>query len=262
LPDVKTVYWDAVGRAQQHSYSNQLWRAYSDAVNTAFFARWLPERQVDCLLKTDLFDEALSDGLYPYLACRARSVVGIDLSMATVQAAGSRYAELRAIAADVRCLPFADNKFDMIISNSTLDHFESRGEILVSLRELNRVLRSGGKLFLTLDNLANPIVALRNVLPFRLLNRMGLVPYYVGQTVGPRGLLRVLRQAGFDTQDVVALMHSPRVIAVAMARLFEKYAATETQRRFLRFMLGFEHLSRWSTRFVTGYYVAARADKR
>jgi len=259
LHDVNTADGGAAGRCAP---PNQLWRAYSDAVNTAFLTRFLPKRQIDCLLKTDLFDEALSDGLYPHLSHQARSVVGIDLSMPTVQTAGSRYPDLRALAADVRCLPFADNRFDVIISNSTLDHFKSRGEILASLRELNRVLRNGGQLLLTLDNLANPIVALRNALPFRLLNRIGLVPYYVGPTFGPRGLLRVLRQAGFDTQDVVALMHSPRAIAVALARLFEKYATPETHRRFLRFLLGFEHLSRCPTRFVTGYYVAAHAKKR
>jgi hypothetical protein len=41
----------------------RLWRAHSDAVNKALVARWRPVGQMDTLLKTDLFDEAVSDGL-------------------------------------------------------------------------------------------------------------------------------------------------------------------------------------------------------
>ena len=33
--------------------------------------------------------------------------------------------------------------FDVVVSNSTLDHFATRGEILVALAELHRVLRPG-----------------------------------------------------------------------------------------------------------------------
>src|SRR5574341_1753589 len=105
-------------------------------------------------------------------------VFGIDLSLLTVRAAKLRHHGLKATGADVRHLPFADGVFDVIVSNSTLDHFESSDEIISSLQELHRVLRTGGQLLLTLDNLANPLISLRNVLPFGLLNRLNIVPYY------------------------------------------------------------------------------------
>jgi SAM-dependent methyltransferase len=231
-------------------------------VNAALFAHWLPVSQVERLLKTDVFDEAFSDGLYPLLASCSKSAVGMDVSVLAVHAARTRHTGLGVTGADVRQLPFANGVFDVIVSNSTLDHFKSRDEIVVSLRELYRVLRTGGQLLLTLDNLANPVVALRNVLPFRLLNHLGIVPYYVGSTFRPRRLRHILQQVGFDVIEIDAVMHCPRVFAVAMTRILEKVTTAETQKRFLRLLLAFEHLAKWPTRFLTGYFVATKAIKR
>lgn len=255
-------YWDKVAKSWQEALPQTLWRAYSDCVNNALFARWLPENGVENLLKTDLFDESLGDGLHPLLASRVKNLFGVDVSLVTVQSARSRHPNLQATAADVRCLPFADGSFDFIVSNSTLDHFQSLDEIIDSLRELHRVLRVGGQMLLTLDNLANPVISLRSILPFRLLNRLNIVPYYVGATLGPRRLSHHLKQAGLEVLEVGAVMHFPRIFAVTMARILERKADPETQKRFLHFWVSFERLSHWPTRFLTGYFVAVRAIKR
>lgn len=256
------AYWNAVidGGAGQ----SDLWRAYSDAVNSVLVANWLPaggQTAARRILKTDLFDEAVGEGLYPLLKARAEAVVAIDLSTATVRTAQSRYPELETVPADVRSLPFADGDFDVIVSNSTLDHFESRDDLVMGLRELNRVLAPGGELLVSLDNLANPVVALRNALPFPLLHGLGLVPYYVGATVGPRGLRRILTAAGFEVADTSVIMHAPRIVAVLIAKLLGRRAGLRTRRAFLRALLPFESLSRWPTRHLTGYFIAARAVK-
>src|SRR5215218_4780156 len=172
----------------------RLWRRHSDRVNAALVERWL--RQVSSVLKTDLFDEAVSVGLYPALADRAERVIGIDTSERVIQAAARRYPGLEARRADVRALPLAAAEIDAVVSNSTLDHFAAPDEIGIALRELARVLRPDGLLVLTLDNPLNPVVGLTKALPRRSLNRLwrrlgrttvraGLVPYEVGATVGP-----------------------------------------------------------------------------
>jgi Methylase involved in ubiquinone/menaquinone biosynthesis len=258
----KSNYWDKVAKTWQVTRPQILWRAHSDAINTALLARWLSENPVERLLKTDLFDESVGEGLYPFLSSRALSVVGIDLSFLTIQAAKSRYGPLQATGADVRCLPFTDGAFDVVFSNSTLDHFESEDEIIASLRELSRVLREGGQLLITLDNMANPFMALRNSLPFQLLHRLGIVPYYVGASFGPRRLRSVLRQLNFEVIEVSSLIHSPRVIAVPLAGIIEKHCTAKIQRGFLRLLSAFEMLSRLPTRFITGHFIAARAIKR
>jgi len=223
----ETEYWDASAETWQQAGQHVLWRVHSDAVNKALFACWLPEERVERLLKTDLFDEACCDGLYPLLASRTQTLIGIDLSAATARAAKSRYTGLQA-----------------------------------ALRELHRVLRTGGQLLLTLDNLANPVIALRNAVPFSLLHRLGIVPYYVGATCGPRQLRRILQQLDFEVLEVEAVMHCPRVLAVAVASVLEKRARPATQRRYLSFLKVFERLSAWPTRFLTGHLVAVKATKR
>jgi SAM-dependent methyltransferase len=182
LTKVEIRYWNTIAEIWQEAYSQALWRMHSDAVNSMLLAEWWPKGSVERVLKTDLFDEALGDGLYPPLMLRANSIIGMDISTVTAQAAVTYHHDLHAVGADARCLPFIDDAFDVIISNSTLDHFGSSAELGTSLHELHRVLKTHGLLIITLDNRANPIVALRNAVPFPLLNRLGIVPYYVGAT--------------------------------------------------------------------------------
>lgn len=239
----------------------KLWRPHSDAVNQALLMHWLQIGQIESLLKTDLFDEAVSDGLSSLLNSLSKRVYYIDASFEVHQEAKRRHPDLQTIRTDVRCLPFPPSTFDGIISNSTLDHFKSQDEILISLRELYRVLRPGGQLILTLDNLSNPIILLRNGFPFRWLYRMKIIPYYVGVTLGPYRLKYFLREAGFKVLKVDAIMHCPRVFAVAITHCLEKYASPKTQRAFLRFLMIFEYFSRLPTRFFTGHFIAIKATK-
>jgi SAM-dependent methyltransferase len=254
-------YWGTIA-ADWAEHPQSLWRVHCDAVNLELLGRWLPDERPRLLLKTDAFDEACGDGLSSFLQEKAEYTLIIDVAFAALTLARVRHGSLCVIGADTRCLPFANGVFDVIISTSTLDHFRSRDEIVASLREFRRVLRPAGFLFLTLDNPTNPLIKLRNALPFRLLNRLGIVPYYVGATYGPHGLTDVLREVGFDVREIGAVMHCPRVLAVAVSRLLERYTGQKTHRRFLHFLLAFERLSRWPTRFFTGHFVAVRAVKR
>lgn len=222
---------------------------------------WLGSRQVTNLLKTDLFDEAVSLGLYPFLSEHAGGVYGIDLAAESADEAKKQFPELEAVCADVRKLPFSDNRFDLIVSNSTLDHFQSKKEIDEGFQELFRVLGEGGELLISLDNLQNPIVGLRNLLPYRLLNRLKLVPYFVGKTFGRRGFAAALEKAGFEVLETKAIMHCPRVFAVAVSGILQRRASEKSQRRFLAFLQQFEFFGRLPTRFFTGYFVAIRARK-
>jgi SAM-dependent methyltransferase len=203
----------------------------------------------------------MGEGLYPLLATRARNVAGLDLARPVLAAAVSRYPNLLAVASDVRQLPFAGETFHVVVSNSTLDHFETRKEILTALRELHRVLCRGGWLLLTMDNPVNPLVAVRNALPFRLLHRLGMAAYPTGATFGPLQLGRILRAEGFEVHETVALLHCPRVLAVAIARRLQRHGTAESRAHFLRRLLRWEFLARWPTRFLTGYFVGVSARK-
>ena len=261
-PPRDTTYWDQLADTWQAQRPQRLWRRYSDALNVALVARWLPDRPLTRVLKTDLFDEAVSEGLYPALAARATHVVAIDLSRATALLACRKYPDLCVVPADARQLPFADHSFDLILSNSTLDHFEAEASISIALRELCRTLRPDGYLLLTMDNLDNPLVWLRNHLPASWLGRLGVVPYKMGKTTGMRGLHAMVRSAGLEVLRATAILHCPRVLAVAAAAWLQPgQDASRIQPEFLRALRAFERLERLPTRYLTGHFVALLARK-
>src|SRR5579875_1795811 len=210
-------YWADVLAGWEPSVAHRLWRAHSDAVNTRLVRRWLPTG-FDRLLKTDLFDEAVATGLYPELAAKAAHVAGVDLSSEIVDAARRRYPGIDAETASVLALPFPDGSFDAIVSNSTLDHFQRIEMLHSALRELARVMTPGGTLLITLDNRLNPMIALRTTPRLGALHRrLGLVPYFVGVTCGPRGLARALNAAGFRVRELTAIMHCPPQLGAVIA---------------------------------------------
>ncbi len=258
---MEVEHWETLVSDWAHHNPQVLWRLHSDSVNQSLLERWLPECEIGAILKTDLFDEAFGRGLMTPLVARARTVYGIDVARAVVAAARRREPKINGVRADVRKLPFSDGAFDAIVSISTLDHFRDRSDIDVAIAELHRALRPGGRLILTLDNAANPLVALRNALPFRTLHAIRLAPYFVGPTYGPRGLARALAAAGFRTLDATATLHCPRVFAVPIASLVQRHGGERAQRALARTLYGFERLSRWPTRYLTGHYVAVLAEK-
>jgi SAM-dependent methyltransferase len=237
-----------------------LWRRHSDAVNRRLLEGWLPSRS-RAALKTDLFDEAVGTGLYRDLHRRCERVIGIDVDPAAVSVARNRHPEIEAMHADVCGLPFEAGEFDLVVSLSTLDHLQSFERVRVAIGELNRVLRPGGSLLLTLDNRANPVVAIRNALPLRWLRRLRLVPYPVGVACGPGRLGRLLAAGGFEIGERTAIMHAPRVAGVAGAAAVERWLGEPGERRLLRALDACEQLGRLPTRNLSGYFIAFRATK-
>jgi SAM-dependent methyltransferase len=215
--------------------------------------RWAPGR-VGRILKTDLFDELASPGLYPALADRADQVVAVDISAKVIAAARRRYPELEAEVADVRELPFPPASFDAALSNSTLDHLATEEEAWAGLTELGRVIRPGGRLLVTLDNPLNPVVAVRNALPRGIARAVRRVPYDSGWTCGPRRLRRMLVDSGFRPVRTTVIMHAPRF---AIAQLDRWGARPRDTQRLIARLLAAERLERWPTRYLTGHFVAA-----
>lgn len=261
-PDADTQYWDSVSSVMAKAPPDEVWRRHGDTVNEHLLSRWLGEESYPSLLKTDLFDESIGVGLCAFLSSHSDELHGIDISEICVAAASKRYPGLRARKADVRELPYPDGRFDCIVSNSTLDHFSSLEDIEVSLAELNRVLRPGAEFIITLDNLQNPVIWLRDALPYRWLNRVGLLPYYVGSTTTMTGLRKMLTVAGFEIKESTAILHCPRVAVVPLSNLIQKHCTERGRQRWLRFLKAFEWLGRTPLRYFTGYFVAVHAIKK
>ena len=253
--------WNRVAEKWLDHNPHPLWREHSDAVNTRLLEQWLPCPPVQRILKTDLFDEAVSRGLVPVLSNYAEHVIAIDVAPTAVGSAARKYPALAAASADVRALPCESGSFDAVVSLSTLDHFENARDISSALSELFRVLKPNGMLILTLDNGANPIVAVRNALPYALTHAIGLVPYPVGRTLTPGRARAAVTRAGFTVSEMITIMHSPRVLAVPLMSAVEKRAWRSLQDGILRTALAFERLGSLRTRRLTGHFIAIRANK-
>lgn len=263
-PRVAAAYWDEVVAERRQATPLVQWRAYMQRIYGDLMRRWVPPSGAGRGLKTDLFEEAVS--AHHVLTALGSGSIGLDCSPATVLAARERLRQSGErylfVVADLRAIPLRASTVGHILAGSSLDHFPDKADIATSLTELARVLRPGGTLVVTFDNPHNPAVWLRNRLPFVWLNRLGLVPYYVGQTYGRAEGRARLEALGLAVTDVTAVAHAVRAPAIWLIALAERLNAPRVQRLLGRTLAAFERLERWPTRYRTGYYLAFRAEKR
>ena len=218
-----------------------------------------PGSKFQTVLKTDLFEEANGrDQLLFSLPMDAGLKVGIDISAATVARAADRASDsgCQFINADVRRLPLADKRVDVVLSNSTLDHFDTEVEIEQSLQELARVLKPGGILLVTLDNPRNVLFALlRAAVPW-----MGL-SYRLGKTLPLNKLLGILDRAGLESQSTGWLLHNPRFVSTLLFLVLRRLLGTRADPAIQWFLGVFSSFEKLPTRSLTGVFIAVCARK-
>ncbi|MFH1152522.1 MAG: class I SAM-dependent methyltransferase [Pseudomonadota bacterium] len=259
-------YWNGIGRECRDSEREYLWRIHLQWIYRRLLNRWADRFNEGLALKTDLFDEAVSpDHLIALLSEIYPRVVGIDIAYYTATAARGKFfgnsKQTCVAVSDIRRMGLKPNMFDMILSPSTLDHFQNLNDLVVSLQETHRLLKSGGTLFITLDNPANPIVSLRNRLPYRPLKEWGIVPFQMGITLSMAELIAMLESLNFTVIDHTVIVHSPRILAIRAGQLLKKIGNRCINDFFLNVLKKIEILADRPTRYKTGYYVAVKAIK-
>ena len=235
---------------------------YNDLID-----RWIDGSGRGFGLKTDLYDEAVSShGLVPLLNLKCESVIGIDVSPDVVMAAKERldkewHKKYNVAVSDVRHIALKSESFDYILSNSTLDHFQHSKDMILSLRELCRILKPGGIFVITLDNPSNPLIYLRNILPYWSLKLCRLVPFYMGVTVTERQLINQLKYTGFTVCDSTIIAHCPRIFAIWVGCILNKIGSERMKICSLKLMKMFKCLESFPMRNITGYFIAVKAVK-
>jgi ubiquinone/menaquinone biosynthesis C-methylase UbiE len=119
----------------------------------------LVREQIGPVAGLDILEVACGRGGFASELARAGAcVTGCDFSFVAVSIAETklRAADKRPpvtfLQGDAQNLPFADDSFDLVISCETIEHIPDAPR---ALREMRRVSRPGGKLFLTTPNYAN-----------------------------------------------------------------------------------------------------------
>jgi len=259
-----TQYWDRIAQAindEQHFdelVAEQFRRVYLNLLKS-----WADIGNDQNILKTGLFAEAFcpSRAFMLDVLQDGANVVGIDVSMEIAIRAKrmifrNRKASFKALNCDVRKLPFANNSFDLIISDSTLDHFSRKSDIQTALSELGRVLKPGGTMILTLDNAGNIAEPL-----FRLWIRLGFASIFLGKTYTIRELKEAVTNVGLDVSDSTAIIHNPRFVTWTMIRIIRKVAPRKFNHFIRQVLILLDKLEGLKTKFITGQFIAIKVLK-
>jgi len=261
----KAKYWDNLAKnsARSTRFDDLMAEQYR-RVHLNLLSRWVDVKRSGRILKTDLFAEAVHPNrafLWEILRTN-NNVVGIDISAEIASLAKMRAVQYCAdspgvyLSCDVRKLPFADNSFDLIVSDSTLDHFQHEGDIVAALSELSRVLKPGGTLVITMDNKSNFTEPL-----FRLWISLGLSPFFIGKTYSIKELKQTLDSVGLHVTDTTAIMHNPRFFTKAVITLIRKIAPQRFDGLIRKTLDFFDSLERRKTKYLTAQFIAAKAVK-
>jgi SAM-dependent methyltransferase len=263
--DRNSQYWDLTSKKIPigQDYDQLVAEHYRNS-HLNLLNRWARDDNYQSVLKTDLFAEAM---------CPSRSftwemlklhgnLIGIDISADICKKAKDmadfydpRHS-LKVVTSDVRELPFADGSFDLIISDSTLDHYKSKREIVISLKELVRVLKNGGTLIITMDNKSNITEPL-----FRLWIALGLSPFYIGKTYSMKELEKALVRVGLSVTDKSVIIHNPRFFAKFLAVILRKIQPMQADGRIKRLLGYFDSLGSKNTKYLTAQFIAIKAKK-
>jgi SAM-dependent methyltransferase len=252
--------WDRVAEEFQGSPPLNAWRGYMKEIYGRLTKRWLRTAPPGRCLKTDLFEEAIC--LQHPMADLPEGSVGMDGSIGVVASAKNHLAPasgFHLLVSDLRQSPIRPGTLASILSGSSLDHFETEEELTSGLAEVTAGLAPGGVLVLTLDNPRNPLIWIRNHLPYRWLHRLGLVPYFVGRTWSRNQARKQLEELGLEVTAETAVAHVPRAPAIWLDSLTRGWRSDLFERMLIRAYLAFEALEPLPTRYLTGYYVAIRA---
>ncbi len=184
-------------------------RIYLDRVNRSLDGdtRWL---DVGCgrqLTPWWMKDQA---GIEAELESRARWIVGVDTDLAAL---GDNRSCAMRLKADAACLPFADGSFDLVTANMVFEHVEAP---LASLKEIRRVLRSGGRLIVLTPNWLDVVTIAAWIVPNRW--HPALVSRVEGRDAAdvhpthfrfnrPATVEKILREAGFGKRRIELLAH-------------------------------------------------------
>jgi SAM-dependent methyltransferase len=224
----------------------------------ALVERWSESATVRRVLKTDLFEEANGeDTLVPGLD-HSGLLLGADLDLDTVLRARRRFAGtgLAVVAADMRQLAIRDAALDLVVSPSTLDHFQTREEIETALGEIGRVLRPGGTAILIFDNPHNPLYPL-----LRVVARW-VAPFRLGRTLDRRTLCLALDALGFDILGHRYVIHNPRGILTLVNLSLRAVLGRFAEPPIRGLLSAFAALDRWPSRAISACFVAVGARKR
>jgi len=263
-PDSKI--WDDISADLQEGQPfNELLAEQYARVHTELIHRWCPELNGLRILKTDLFAEALcpSRAFLWNIMKQNTDLIALDISPRIASRAANNIlrheynSRVSTVACDVRNLPFNNNFLDLIISDSTLDHFDREEDIEIALKELVRILKSGGTMIITLDNKGNITDPL-----FELWKTLHLSSFYIGKTYTIKQMLSLMEKLNVEVLDYTAILHNPRFFTKAILSVCGKLTGHKLDNRMRKWLADMDGWETRRTRYLTAQFIAVKAMKK
>lgn len=171
-----------------------------------------------------------------YLSDRVERVVGVDQSQQAITFASSLVKnsspeKINFVRSDLENLPFKKNSFSKIILFEVVEHL-TLSQYKKIIKELYRILKPGGSLYLTTPNLFSPWPLLEKFLDF-----FRLVPSLEEQHIlklTPKKISQMVNQNGFQIKEMGTMNHFSPWLSLVSWKLAQKVFLGEIKklRRF------------------------------
>lgn len=144
-----------------------------------------------------ILDVGCGNGWQTQFFLENNDVYGVDISEANIKQANSRGIKAQVLDLE-KPLPFADEYFDVVVCSEVLEHLFFPAEVIA---EIKRVLKTGGKLILSVPNL----YCLGNRLAMLYGKKTTLIEYPFNEEhirhYSISGLKKILRSLGFRLES-------------------------------------------------------------
>lgn len=124
---------------------------------------------------------------------RVKLSLGADIDLEALQEARRRDAGLTLVVADLMSLPFKDDSVDLCWNSSTIEHLDDPA---AALKEMARVTKRGGRVFVGVPNLYGP-------LGFQRWIDGTSAGVWIGKTFSRVQLRRMMAAEGLDPRDSI-----------------------------------------------------------
>ncbi|MAG39304.1 hypothetical protein CMO90_04430 [Candidatus Woesearchaeota archaeon] len=254
-----TTYWNKATR--KGHYLDDIYGKYKGEDIKQLIEKWVPDIDKKRILKTDCFEEAYGhDQILFNIAKENGEVYGIDISNEVIEKAKERQKEFKTkkrtfICCDTKKLSFEDNFFDVIISNSSHDHFPKK-ELPAAIRELKRVLKKNGVLILTMHNKHNQIFYF--ACQFGKLT--GLIPYYT-TFFTKKETKKLVGEEGFKVEYITTYFHAINQ-SHKIVKFLRKIKSKKIDRSIKNSVKLFKKIGKTKMNHYLGWFIALKCIKK
>lgn len=247
-------YWDETVRKMRESHLEFKIARYKAKVHLNLIKKWTGDLKDKRILKTDLFKEYFKRDSFFY-KMNASEKFGLDICKEITSKVNKRGNEFRLSVADVHKLPFGDEKFDLIISNSTLDHIK-RKWVPKSLKEMKRILKPNGQIILTIDNRENPLY----MSGLFIGQKLNILPFYQERCYSRKEIEEFFEKENVKIKDMDAIFHTIPPLS-HLACFLEKHNFPLAEFISKKIVRASKKIKNKNTKFITGRLLSFKIEK-